>query len=259
MDKVLEITEVSLIRQGKNILNNVSWQIKKGEHWIIIGANGSGKTTLMRIVAGTLWPSKGEVSVLGEKFGKTDLRELRKTIAWVSSALHTRIPTNFKVIDIVLSGVDASIGIYRKPSSEDRKKACKFLSEMESQSLKNRNFGTLSMGEQQRVIIARALMTEPQLLVFDEPCAGLDIVARDKMLSSIENLLNRNEPPTLVYVTHHVEEIAPFSTHVLMLKKGEMIGTGRKKEVLTDEMLSNAFDTQINIEFYKGRYRASLP
>lgn len=254
MDAIVDLRDVTLFRGEKTLLSEVSWQIRAGEHWAVLGANGSGKTTLMRIVSGMLWPSRGSVSVLGKRFGRTDLRELRKDVGWVSSALQARIPTTYFVDDIVLSGVDASIGVYRNPADEDRKKAEDVSSLMAIGDILTRTFGTLSTGEQQRVLIARALMAAPRFLVLDEPCAGLDPAAREHLLATLEAMTSTNPDLTLVYVTHHVEEITRLFTHALLLKDGITIAKGKVAETLSSDTLSTAFDLPLILTSHRGRF-----
>src|SRR5690625_1712961 len=160
---------VSLVREGKKIITDVNWEIKKGEHWALIGLNGAGKTTLLNILNGYLWPTTGEVSVLGQRFGKTDLRELRKAIGWVSSALQERIRTSAMTEEIIMIGKFASIGLYEETTAGDRERASEIMKQLDITHLEGRKYHTCSQGEQQRILIGRALMAEPELLILDEP------------------------------------------------------------------------------------------
>jgi iron complex transport system ATP-binding protein len=176
---ILAVSNVSLWRAETKILQDVSWRIEPGQHWAVLGPNGAGKTTLLNVVTGYLWPSRGEVEVLGCRFGSVDLRDLRKRIGWVSSALQTRMPPGAEAVDIVASGLHASIGLYETISPAQHRRAEDLLEQMHCGALRRSAWGTLSLGEQQRVLIARALMAAPPLLILDEPCAGLDMPGRE--------------------------------------------------------------------------------
>lgn len=235
-------------KRGKNwILQNLSWDVKEKEHWCILGLNGSGKTTLLNMINGYIWPTKGEVNVLGNKFGRTDLRELRKSIGWVSSSLQQQLPDEEIVENIVLSGKFASIGLYEQASPQDYEKVHDLLTLLDCQHLRNRMYQTLSQGERQRILIARALMAAPKLLILDEPCTGLDIIAREQLLQLIETLANQPDGPTLIYVTHHVEEILPSFQKTLLLKNGEPFASGNTVDLLTEKRLSEFYGTPISV------------
>ncbi|MCX6695886.1 MAG: ABC transporter ATP-binding protein [Candidatus Altiarchaeota archaeon] len=251
--KILELRGISLTIGGKSILQDVSWSIGKGEHWALLGENGSGKTTILKIVTGYLWPTKGDVHVLGKHFGEIDLRELRKSIGFVASAIHDRVPFNDSAIEVVLSGRYASIGLWEKPSAADVKRARGLIAFMECNGLEDRSFGTLSQGEQQRILIARALMPDPRLLILDEPCVSLDLAARERFLKTVSKLC-RKKGLTLIYVTHHIEEIVPEVTHAVILKKGEVYAKGRKSKTLSSKKLGDALGVKIIVEEKDGRY-----
>jgi len=251
---MVELRNVELFIEGKHILKSISWEVKKGEHWAVVGANGSGKTTLLKIVAGYLWPTRGEVNILGNHFGSIDLRELRKNIGWLSSYLNERIPAQDRAIDVVISGKFASLGLWVEASEEDKRKAEELLNFMGAMDIAENSYGTLSQGEQQRVLIARALMPEPKLLILDEPCLGLDIAAREHFLMTIQKLCKEKNAPTLIFVTHHIEEVMPGFTHALVLKAGGVLKKGVKQEVFTSSLLSKAFDLKIKVGESEGRY-----
>ncbi len=247
------LKNVSFIRNKKTILDNISLTINQGEHWAIIGPTGSGKTSLISIISGYHHPSKGNAEVLGKKFGSTDLRELRQLIGECSSEIRDMIHGREPVGDIVLSGKFASIGLYESPSPEDRRHADELLDFFGLSDMKYRAFETLSDGEKQKTIISRALMPQPKLLVLDEPCAGLDLKAREELLESIQKISAKPCDPTLVYITHHVEEIFPGITHALALRQGRVVACGTKKKVITGEMLSKTFDLPIELNEEGGR------
>lgn len=251
---MIEAKHVSVIRDSKYILKEVSWSVKAGEHWAILGLNGSGKTTLLNMINGYLFPSKGELKVLGEAFGKYDLRELRKSIGWVSTAIQERLYGTETVVDTVLSGKFASIGLYEKPSQEERDFAQSLLERLSSIHLADRIYQTLSQGEKQRVLIARGLMSSPRLLILDEPCTGLDIFAKEQLLSIIEKLSNDPNAPTLIYVTHRTEEILPTFNHTMLLRRGEVHSLGKTDTILTKENLSDFFETPIVCDNINNRF-----
>lgn len=240
------------------ILKDVTWRVQAGEHWCLAGLNGSGKTTLLNLINGYIWPTTGSISVLGKKFGECDLRELRRQIGWVSTSLQERLHGHELAERIVLSGKFASIGLYEQPDQTDVGQAAALLSFLGCEELRKRTYATLSQGERQKVLIARALMASPRLLILDEPCTGLDLIAREQVLSMIRKITEQPDAPTLIYVTHHIEEILPCFTHTLLLKNGEVYTTGRTPEVLTTERLSHFYETPVEIQQKSGRYWISL-
>lgn len=256
---ILEIKNVSVIRKSKYILKNITWNIKKGEHWAILGLNGSGKTTLLDMINGYIYPSQGEVAVLGKAFGEYDLRELRKSIGWVSTALQEKLYGRDTALEIVLSGKFATIGLYDQYSEGDFKKAEDVLSSLSSLHLSERTYNTLSQGEKQKILIGRALMGEPELLVLDEPCTGLDIFAKEEILSVIESISKKEKSPTLIYVTHRTEEILPVFGRTLLLRRGEIYSYGDTAEIFTEKVLSDFFETPVTCTKLNNRYSLYVP
>jgi len=250
---IVRLDHISFIRDHNVILHDISVLIDKGQHWAIIGPNGSGKTSLISIINGYHHPSEGTAQVLGRRFGKTDLRELRKHIGEASSEIKNMLHTEDKVIDIVLSGRFATIGLYEIPSLEDKVKARMLLEFFGLSEKEDRPFNILSSGEQQKTLLARALMPEPELLVLDEPCAGLDMSAREELLDAIQKMCDAPGGPTLILVTHHIEEIIPAVTHALALRQGRVVAQGDKNDVLTGEVLSRTFDLSIEVQERYGR------
>jgi len=251
---VIQAKDISLIKEDNYLIRNLSWTVNPGEHWAVLGLNGSGKTTLLDIINGYQFPTRGEITVLGKPFGHYDLRELRKSIGWVSTALQERLYGKEPVIEVILSGKFASIGLYDPFTEADYDRAMTILTDLNMASFANRRYRTLSQGEKQRVIIGRALMAEPRILILDEPCGGLDIFSRESLLKTIESLGKRQEAPTLIYVTHHVEEILPVFTHTLLIRGGEAFARGKTREVMTRENLSDFFETPVHFETSNGRY-----
>jgi iron complex transport system ATP-binding protein len=256
---VIQLKDVSWRRGEKMILSHISWNINKGEHWCLVGLNGSGKTSLLQMMTGYIWPTTGQVTVLGNRFGKCDIREIRKQIGWVSSSLQQRIHEHETAERIVLSGKFASIGIYDKYEPDDLNYAKQLLEKFRCQELIDRPYSTLSQGERQKVLIARGLMARPQLLILDEPCTGLDLFAREQLLQMIHQITQTDDGPTLIYVTHHIEEILPCFTHTLLLKQGEVYQAGQTEQVLTEEQLSNFFNTKIHLQEINQRKWISFP
>jgi iron complex transport system ATP-binding protein len=250
----IALENVSFVRRRRAILEAIDWSVAPGEHWVVLGANGSGKTTLLQLLAGYLWPTRGRVTVLGHRFGLVDLRELRKRIGWVGSFLQTPVPFSQDPLEFVVSGKFASIGIYEKPEEGDYRQAQALAERLGCAGVLDRPYGVLSQGEKQRLLIARALIPEPQLLILDEPCAGLDLVAREHLLQSLEELGQAPDAPNLVLVTHHLEEAMPVFSHALVLKDGRCLARGRKGDIFRQEILSEAFDIPVKIHFDGLRY-----
>lgn len=240
------------------ILCNVSWSVRPGEHWALLGPNGSGKTSLLKALTGYLSPTSGAVSVLGRRYGETDWRELRRHIGIVTSALQTSIPPGEPALETVVSGRYAQLDLWAPLTAADRLAAKRLLRFVHAAHLAEREWAYLSQGERQRVLIARALMARPRLLILDEPCGGLDPAAREEFLQFVERLARERRGPPLIFVTHHVEEIAPSFTHVLVLRAGEVFAAGPKAEIVTSRILSGAFGVPVAVRRTGGRYRAAV-
>jgi len=245
---------VAVVRQGTTILDGVDWSLPEGAHCVLLGANGSGKTTLLKVVLGYEWATRGSVTVLGETLGRCHLQDLRKRIGWASSSLETRVPPFDSAEAVVLSGLEASLGLYRAFDDIDRAAAREALSHLNADYLVERPFGVLSQGERQRVMIARAIVHRPALLILDEPCAGLDPAARDRLLTDLGAMVSGHGAPTVVYVTHHIEETAPWMRAALVLAGGRVAASGTPRDVLTSACLSDAFDWPCVVGSENGRY-----
>ena len=247
------------VRRGKNqLLADFSWSVQPGEHWVILGANGSGKTSLFSALLGYLTPTAGEIAVLGEIYGNTDWRNLRLRIGLVSSSIRQMMPEMEPAWITVASGRYAMVDFWGTPKRSDKAAALKLLKQIECEYITDRPWAYLSQGERQRVLIGRALMAKPALLILDEPCAGLDPAAREHFLRFLDRLGHRQNAPALVLVTHHVEEIMPVFTHALLLKEGRKIAQGRIAQVLTSKNLSDAFNSEIRLQRRNGRYQLEV-
>lgn len=253
---VLALDSVVWRRGQKAILDDVSWVVRPGEHWAMVGANGSGKSTLLNVVAGYIWPTSGRVTVLGNRYGTCDLREIRKSIGWVTAGLGGTFQESRPhetAHDVVLSGLFASIGVYDDVDAIALDRADALLAQFTCQHLRDQPFRTLSQGERQRVLLARALMAKPQILILDEPCTGLDVSAREQLLGTLAKMATQPDMPTLIYVTHHVEEILPLFTHALLLRDGRVLMAGDKRQVLTATQLTTALGVSVDVSWNSGR------
>lgn len=254
---VAQLEEVSIIRSGARLLDSVSLSINDHERWVVIGPNGAGKTTLLQVLGAQFHPSRGRVSLLGERLGAVDVFDLRPRIGVTSAALADRIPKSEKVSDVVVSAAYAVMGRWREEYDQlDHERAAALMRRLQVEHLAERTFGTLSEGERKRVQIARALMTDPELLLLDEPAAGLDLAGREALVGTLGELCLDPHAPTTVLVTHHVEEIPLGITHALLLKHGRMVAAGPLAQTLTASLMSYTFDLPLEISTAGGRWSA---
>jgi iron complex transport system ATP-binding protein len=237
------------------ILRDVSWRVERGQHWAILGANGSGKTSLLSALTGYLVPTSGDVRIGTAQFGAADWREVRTAVGLVSASLGHQIQPEQTAREVVLSGRHAQINFWGRVPAAEGREAARILRQVRATYLAERPWRYLSQGERQRILIGRALMARLTMLFLDEPCAGLDPVAREDFLVFLEKLARRRHAPTLVLVTHHVEEIVPLFTHVLMLSRGSVLASGEKDAVLTSARLSETFGSLVKLRRTGGRYR----
>jgi iron complex transport system ATP-binding protein len=257
MAAVVRLSGVVVRRGDALLLDRIDWEIGEQDRWVVLGPNGAGKTTLMQVIAGRLFPSEGSVSLLGETLGQVDVFEVRSRIGLSSAALAERIPPHELVRDVVVSAAYAVVGRWRELyDPQDLVRAEALLTELGVAGLTDRTFGTLSEGERKRVQIARALMANPELLVLDEPGAGLDLGGREDLVSTLATLAFDPASPTTVLVSHHVEEIPEGFTHVLMIRDAKVVAAGPLHEVLTAETLSATFGTSLDIDYRHGRWTA---
>ena len=257
MDPVLQLAGVTVRRGAATLLDSVDWTVEEDERWVILGPNGAGKTTLMQVASAQMHPSEGVAGVLGEVLGTVDVFELRPRIGLTSAALAERIPRQEVVEDVVVSASYSVLGRWREEYHQlDHERAAALMAELGVARLAGRTFGTLSEGERKRVQIARALMTDPELLILDEPAAGLDLGGREDLVSTLSVLALDGEAPAIILVSHHVEEIPPGFTHVLMLREGRVTASGPLEEVMTEESLSATFGMPLLLHVEDGRWSA---
>jgi iron complex transport system ATP-binding protein len=257
MSSVLQLTGVTVRRGTSTILDSVDWQVNEGERWIVLGPNGAGKTTLLQIVAARLHPTSGTATILDSRLGRVDVFELRPRIGISSAALAEQLPRAESVRDVVLTAAYGVTGRWHESYDElDEQRAKDLLAAFDVDHLADRTYGTLSEGERKRVQIARALMTDPELLLLDEPGAGLDLGGREELVGALSELASDPASPVLIHVTHHVEEIPPGFTHLLLMKKAGIQAAGPIEEVLTADNLSAAFGLPLIVAHGGGRWLA---
>jgi iron complex transport system ATP-binding protein len=256
---VIRIEHVRVVRNGRALLDDVSWEVGAGERWALLGPNGSGKTTLLKVVGSTLWPTSGTVEILGERLGRVDMRQLRQRIAVVSASVSRTLRPELPALDVVLTGRHAALETWwDEYSDDDRREAGALLADagFGDESFAGRPFGLLSEGERQQVLLARALMSSPELLLMDEPAAGLDLGARERLLEQLGALAADPAVPPLVLVTHHLEEIPPGVTHASLMRDGRIVASGAIEDVLTGAAVSEAFAVDVTVERRGGRWSA---
>ncbi|MEJ5946033.1 ABC transporter ATP-binding protein [Pseudokineococcus basanitobsidens] len=256
-EPVLDLDGVTVVRDGRALLDDVSWAVGADERWVVLGPNGAGKTTLVQVAAGRTHPTRGRAEVLGEELGLTDVFELRPRIGLASAALAERVPAAERVVDVVLTASYGMVGRWREEyEGPDHDRARELLGALGVAGLERRSYGTLSEGERKRVQIARALMADPELVLLDEPAAGLDLGGREDLVRRLGALVADAHAPALVLVTHHVEEIPPGVTHALLLREGRVVGQGPVDQVLTAEALGATFGLRLRVERGGGRWSA---
>lgn len=257
MENVVDLTDVTVKKGTATLLNRINWQVAASDRWVIIGPNGAGKTTLMQVCSAQLHPTDGRVELLGESIGSVDVFELRPRIGWTSAAIAERIPRSESVGDVVVSAAYGVVGRWREAYDDvDYERAHALLHEVGAGPLLRRTFGTLSEGERKRVQIARALMSDPELLILDEPNAGLDLGGREDLVMTLSALASDALAPAMILVSHHVEEIPPDFTHIMMLSSGQVVAAGPIEETMTEDNLARTFGMPFVLRKEAGRYSA---
>jgi len=251
---VIECQDVSLIINGKSILKRINFKLIQGGHCVLLGLNGSGKTSLLKLISGYGYPSAGKLKVLGRYFGEIDLRILRKRIGWVHMDLKYDIPPFMNSTEVIISGKRGALVIYEDAGKSELDKAVYFLKLMNAEKIINRRFGSLSTGERQKVLIARALFTDPEILLLDEPCLGLDPVSREEFLTSLSGMLIKRRDLTVLYVTHHIEEIPEIFEEMMIIDRGNILVRGATDAVLKKEILSRIYGDEFTIKRSGKRY-----
>lgn len=257
MPSALEFIDVVVRREGRNIIDHVTWEVADDQRWVILGPNGAGKTTLLQLADTLMHPTSGTVTVLGETLGRTDVFEVRPRIGFASSAMAKRVPRDETVLNTVLTAAYSVLGRWNENYEDiDERRALRVLADWRLDHLAQRTFGTLSDGEQKRVQIARAVMTDPELLLLDEPTASLDLGSREELLALLSGYASSPSTPAMLMVTHHVEEIPIGFTHVMLLRDGQVVAAGPIAETLTADALTEAFGMPIVLSSEDGRYAA---
>lgn len=242
---------VNFRREERNILTDVSIEIKPNENWIFLGKNGSGKTTLLEMMNGYVFPTSGRIEVMNQVYGTCDVREVRKSIGYISQSLLEKMALRDPVWEVVATGLYGFLRFYQKIPSEAEEKARAMLDKVKLGRSADQPLGVLSQGERKKVMLARAMMMDPRILIMDEPCSGLDLYEREKLLADLDLFVDQVD--NLIYVTHHIEEIVPCFTHILLLDNGKVLAAGEKKEVLTEETIQSAYQVPVKLEWEKDR------
>lgn len=248
---MIHLQSLTLRRGERDILRGVDLHVNPGEHWTLLGRNGCGKTTVLEMITGYLFPTTGTVDVLGHRYGQCDVREVRKKIGYISSSLIEKLTLRDPVWEIVVGGANAYLRVYEEVPHELRDRALEELKRVGLRALAEQPFGTLSQGERKKALLARAMMADPEVLILDEPCSGLDLYEREKFLGAMSGLTDQKL--SMLYVTHHIEEIVPLFTHVALMSEGRIISSGDKRDVLTTERLEAAFDLPLTVHWHNSR------
>ena len=251
---IIFLQQVSVHRGKRTILSDLSLQIAPGRHCAVLGPNGAGKTTLVQIISGYLWPSTGRVTVLGQPFGQTDLHHLRSRVGLVSQATISQISSFMTAREVICTGLRGTLALTEPPTDATYTMADQFAEQFNLSRVIDSRFAQLSVGERQRVLISRALMNSPDLLILDEPAAGMDIAGREQLLVYIEQLAQRQDCPTILMVTHHISEITPAFAAVLMIKAGSVLAFGPKGSTLTESNVSRLYGLPVKLHTDAGRY-----
>lgn len=245
---VIRIEKAKVYLDDRLILKNLNWKVRRGEHWFILGANGAGKTTLVKTLMGFVWPLHGAtVQVLGNTYGQVDLSEVRKKIAWVSPFIQQWTSNQWTGLEIVISGLDGTLGLFRKPEETEIKHALDVMKKLDCAHLAERKIGWMSSGEQVKLLIGRALICNPQLMILDEACVHLDLKSREYLLDTVNEMALRKDSPTMIFITQRLEELLPSFEHGLILREGRILASGSRSEILTEKNLYKTFDIKVHL------------
>jgi iron complex transport system ATP-binding protein len=259
MSEVLVWRWIAAEERRSVLLHDVDWTVERGEHWVVLGPNGAGKTTLLNMAAAFAHPSEGTVEVLGARLGAVDMRALRESIGTVEPGLARRIRGRYTGFEVVLTGATGSIALlHDRVTDEHRERADRLMAEIGVEPLRERRFENCSQGERQRLLLARSLMDEPELLLLDEPTSGLDLPSRERLIASLDTMAEANADLPTVIVTHHLEEIPATTTHALLLRDGAVVVAGQASAVLTSEAVSTTFDIEVEVAHHAGRWAAMV-
>lgn len=250
MGTAIDIRRADVFLERRKILSDINWRVEHGEHWFVLGSNGAGKTTLVKMLMGFVWPAYGaEVHVLGNRYGTCDLAQVRKKISWVSPFLQSWTSSRWKAVEVVLSGLDATVGLFRKNvSPEEMNDALAVMRKLDCADRAEQAFDRLSSGEQVKVLIARALISRPELLILDEACVHLDMKSREFLLETVDALAKEEDSPTIIFISQRIEDISTVFTKGVIMKGGRIVSCGSREYVLTEENLSGAFDMKIALK-----------
>lgn len=249
VDNIIDIKNAKVFLGGKVVLKDFNWQVKKGQHWFILGANGAGKTTLVKVLMGYAWPVFGaEVNVLGHRYGNVNLSELRKNIAWVSPFMQRWTSDGWTALQMVISGVDGTLGLFREYTDEEKERALKIMDGLDCAKLAEQKIDAMSSGEQVKILICRALMHEPELMILDEACVHLDLKTREQLLETIDEFASRENAPTIIFITQRIDDILPVFNEGMILKEGNILAKGERDNILTEDNLFEAYDMPVKLK-----------
>jgi len=248
-ENIIEINSAKVFLGGKIVLKDFNWQVKSGEHWFILGANGAGKTTLVKVLMGYAWPVFGaEVKVLGARYGNVNLSELRKNIAWVSPFMQRWTSEGWTALQMVICGVDGTLGLFRDYTAEEKSKALEIMNALGCGHLAEHKMDAMSSGEQVKILISRALMHDPELMILDEACVHLDLKSREMLLETIDAFARRENAPTIIFITQRIDDILPVFRSGMILKEGNIIAQGGRDKILSEENLFKAYDMPVKLK-----------
>lgn len=248
-NNIISIKNAKVFLGGKVALDDFNWQVKAGEHCFILGANGAGKTTLVKVLMGYAWPVFGaEVEVLGARYGSVNLSELRKNIAWVSPFMQRWAAGECNALQMVISGIDGTLGLFRDYTDDEKAKALEIMTSLGCEHVAEQQMDAMSSGEQVKILISRALMHEPELMILDEACVHLDLKSRELLLETIDAFASRKNAPTIIFITQRIDDILPVFKHGMILKEGRMIAQGQREEILSEDNLLNAYDMPVKLK-----------